>query len=182
MRKILMWMFLCLMPVVSMQAQEDVTKFLGIPVDGTEEEMIQKLKAKGFWMDEDVGMLRGEFNGVDVYVTIATNKGKVRRVGLADVSTRDEEGIRRRFNTLCEQFVDNEKYISASLSDYVIQEDEDIQYEMSVHDKQYEAAFYQLGSIDTVAIYNEVVAALADKYTEEQLSNPNEDLQVEMLA
>ena len=82
MRKILMWMFLCLMPVVSMQAQEDVTKFLGIPVDGTEEEMIQKLKAKGFWMDEDVGMLRGEFNGVDVYVTIATNKGKVRRVGL----------------------------------------------------------------------------------------------------
>ena len=29
-------------------AQEDVTKFLGIPVDGFKPEMIRKLKAKGF--------------------------------------------------------------------------------------------------------------------------------------
>ena len=29
-------------------AQNDVTKFLGIPVDGTKAEMIRKLKAKGF--------------------------------------------------------------------------------------------------------------------------------------
>ena len=29
-------------------AQKDVTKFLGIPVDGTKAEMMQKLKAKGF--------------------------------------------------------------------------------------------------------------------------------------
>lgn len=28
-------------------AQQDVTKFLGIPVDGSKSEMIQKLKAKG---------------------------------------------------------------------------------------------------------------------------------------
>lgn len=182
MKKIFMCVFLCLLATVAIQAQEEVTRFLGIPVDGTEEEMILKLKEKGFRIDEDVDMLRGEFNGEDVYVTIATNKGKVRRIGLSDVSTRDEEGIRRRFNTLCEQFVNNEKYISASLSDYVIQDDEDIQYEMNVHDKQYEAAFYQLGSIDTMAIYNEVVAVLADKYTEEQLSNPNEDLQVEMFS
>ena len=167
MKKIFMCMFLCLLATVAIQAQEEVTRFLGIPVDGTEEEMILKLKEKGFRIDEDVDMLRGEFNGEDVYVTIATNKGKVRRIGLSDVSTRDENGIRLRFNTLCEQFVNNEKYISASLSDYVIQDDEDIQYEMNVHDKQYEAAFYKLGSIDTMAIYNEVVAVLEDKYTEE---------------
>ena len=29
-------------------AQKDVTKFLGIPVDGTKAQMIAKLKAKGF--------------------------------------------------------------------------------------------------------------------------------------
>lgn len=29
-------------------AQKDVTQFLGIPVDGTKTEMVQKLKAKGF--------------------------------------------------------------------------------------------------------------------------------------
>ena len=29
-------------------AQKDVTQFLGIPVDGSKSEMIQKLKAKGY--------------------------------------------------------------------------------------------------------------------------------------
>ena len=29
-------------------AQQDVTKFLGIPVDGSKSDMIQKLKAKGY--------------------------------------------------------------------------------------------------------------------------------------
>lgn len=32
----------------ALYAQKDVTKFLGIPVDGTKTAMIQKLKAKGF--------------------------------------------------------------------------------------------------------------------------------------
>lgn len=35
---------------VAMYAQKDVTKFLGIPVDGTKSAMIQKLKAKGFYL------------------------------------------------------------------------------------------------------------------------------------
>ena len=33
---------------LAMYAQKDVTKFLGIPVDGTKSEMIKKLKEKGF--------------------------------------------------------------------------------------------------------------------------------------
>ena len=37
-----------LMFSVAVYAQKDVTKFLGIPVDGTKSAMIQKLKAKGF--------------------------------------------------------------------------------------------------------------------------------------
>ena len=32
----------------NMNAQKDVTKFLGIPVDGFKTEMISKLKSKGF--------------------------------------------------------------------------------------------------------------------------------------
>ena len=45
-------------------AQRDVTKFLGIPVDGSKSEMIQKLKAKGFKSaSHDKNILEGTFNG-----------------------------------------------------------------------------------------------------------------------
>ncbi len=84
-----------------MQAQEeekDVTKFLGIPVDGYKPAMIEKLKAKGFtsttW-DKDV--LEGEFNGADVQVSIATNNNKVWRIMLADKNNRGETDIKIRF-------------------------------------------------------------------------------------
>lgn len=53
----------------AVHAQKDVTKFLGIPIDGTKSEMIKKLKEKGFTesvLGDDV--LEGEFNGVDVYI------------------------------------------------------------------------------------------------------------------
>lgn len=45
----------------ALYAQKDVTKFLGIPVDGTKTAMIQKLKAKGFtpstW-DKNIGTIK----------------------------------------------------------------------------------------------------------------------------
>ena len=57
-------------------AQKDVTKFLGIPVDGTKAEMIQKLKAKGFTSVGYQDVLEGEFNGTDVYLHVVTNNNK----------------------------------------------------------------------------------------------------------
>lgn len=58
----------------SMYAQKDVTKFLGIPVDGTKSEMIQKLKAKGFTYNSVKDMLEGEFNGSEVQIAVVTNR------------------------------------------------------------------------------------------------------------
>lgn len=61
-----------------MSAQNDVTTFLGIPVDGFKSEMKQKLVSKGF-VPKKVGtneFLEGEFNGTDVHVYIATNNIK----------------------------------------------------------------------------------------------------------
>ena len=46
MKKILLSLTL-LMLSVAMYAQNEVTKFLGIPIDGTKADMIQKIKAKG---------------------------------------------------------------------------------------------------------------------------------------
>ena len=54
-------------------AQKEVTKFLGIPVDGLKPAMMQKLKAKGFVYNQRLDCLTGEFNGHDVRVSVVTN-------------------------------------------------------------------------------------------------------------
>lgn len=157
-------------------AQQDVTKFLGIPVDGSKSEMIQKLKAKGYTSSQhNKEILVGEFNGTDVNIHIATNNNKVCRIMVCDANSIDEGGIRIRFNRLCEQFKKNSKYLS--LQDYTISEDEDISYEMSVHSKKYDALFYQAPLVvDSVETANKLRAALLVKYTEEQLANPTEEI------
>ena len=106
---------IALVCAATLQAQEeekDVTKFLGIPVDGYKPAMIEKLKAKGFtsttW-DKDV--VESEFNGTDVYVHVVTNNNKVYRIMLADKNTQGETDIRIRFNLLCQQFENNPRYI-----------------------------------------------------------------------
>lgn len=144
MKKILLFLVLCFISIFGM-AQTDVTKFLGIPVDGSKIEMIRKLKTKGFKQSPDVAdVLIGKFNGTDVYVYIVTNNDKVCRIMVCDVNTMNETDIRIRFNVLCEQFKNNSKYRSFSEEDPKLKEDENISYEMTVHKKRYEADFYQI--------------------------------------
>ena len=160
-------------------AQEDVTKFLGIPVDGSKSEMIQKLKAKGYTSSQhNKDILVGEFNGTDVNIHIATNNNKDCRIIVCDANNIDERSIQIRFNRLCEQFAHNPKYVS--LQDYTIPEDEDISYEISVHKKRYEAVFYQQPT-DTVTVREKLRSVLLSKYTEEQLANPTEETQSEII-
>lgn len=157
-------------------AQKDVTKFLGIPVDGTKEEMIQKLKAKGFRSSSyDREVLEGEFNGRNVQIYIVTNNNKVYRIMVCDANKVREREIQIRFNTLCLQFKNNEKYLS--FDNYFIPDDEDISYEMLVHKKRYEAIFYQNPDMtDTLAIRNTIRPILLSKYTEDELNSPPEEL------
>jgi len=160
-------------------AQQDVTKFLGIPVDGSKSEMIQKLKAKGYTsspLDKDV--LVGEFNGADVNIHVVTNNNKVYRIMICDVNNIDERDIQIRFNRLCEQFVNNSKYSSLPLEEYMIPDDEDISYEITVHKKRYEAVFYQ--KTDETFMAKQIEAAFP-QYTKEQLANPSEELRAEIV-
>ncbi len=133
---------------ISMYAQREVTKFLGIPVDGTKSEMIQKLKAKGF---EEIpgsdGALSGEFNGSEVILYVHTNNNKVWRIALMDLYVVDEAKIKVRFNRLCHQFSNNPKYVPAYDEDFILSDDYDISYEISVHQKQIEASFFQKASM-----------------------------------
>ena len=122
---------------------QSVTKFLGIPVDGTEYAFKNKLKAKGFKDSKVVdGALEGEFNGEDVYVSVQTQSGKVWRVSVMDKTFRDETQIRIRFNNLLDMFYSNKKYLSHPNNEFLSQM-EDIEYEIAVHNKQYQAVFYQ---------------------------------------
>ena len=171
---------------VALFAQKDVTQFLGIPVDGSKIDMIEKLKSKGFTISpNDKDILVGQFNGVSVNVHIVTNNNKVCRIMVSDVNNSNAADIKIRFNNLLEQFKKNEKYMTASLTpqEYVIKDDEDISYEMTVNKKRYDAAFYQLPlKIDTVALAEKIKSKLASKYTEEQFANPTEELRKEMIT
>lgn len=171
---------------IALFAQNDVTQFLGIPVDGNKIELIEKLKSKGFTIKpNEKDILIGQFNGTTVNIHIVTNNNKVCRIMVADANFSKEIDIKIRFNNLLQQFKKNEKYVPASLNPekYVIPEDEKISYEMLVNKKRYEAAFYQIPlKIDTLSIAEKIKSELALKYTEEQLSNPTEELQKEMIT
>ena len=65
--------------VISAQTNSNVLKFMGIPVDGSKTEVIQKLKEKGFKYDSINDCLTGQFNGMDSRIFISTNKNKVDR-------------------------------------------------------------------------------------------------------
>lgn len=164
---------------LTISAQTDVTTFLGIPVDGFKADMRKKLIAKGFTPTtyrEDV--LEGEFNGHDVHVYIVTNNNKVWRIMVADRNGTDEAQIKIRFNTLCHQFEKNERYFT--LKDMTIPEDEDISYEMSVHDKEYQAGYYQLPSSESIDALNAAIyKKMESRYTEEQLQNPTKEIEEE---
>lgn len=173
MKKTLLSIVLCCISIVGM-AQKDVTKFLGILVDGSKIEMTRKLKAKGFTQSPNVeNMLIGEFNGLDVEVYIITNKDKVCRIMVCDTNTRDEASIISRFNVLCNQFKKNSKYCSLE-DDQQLKVDEDISYEMSAHKKRYEAIFYQMPDTTLANYKDELIDIIYSKYTKEQLDNPSD--------
>lgn len=165
---------------VSLFAQNDITKFMGIPIDGFKPEMIQKLKGKGFVSStSDENILEGEFNGTQVNVYVVTNNNKVCRIMLSDVLQMDETDIKIRFNNLCRQFENNAKY--TSYGDYIISEDEDISYEMGVNNKRYEAVFYQnLVITDTLSLHNDLNEVILQKYSEKDLQNPTDEIKADI--
>lgn len=171
MKRIFLFYIMAIM-AISMSAQNDVTTFLGIPVDGFKSEMKQKLVSKGF-VPKKVGtneFLEGEFNGYDVNVYIGTNKNKVYRIMLADKNKVDEAQIKIRFNNLVKQFENNKRY--HAFGDYSLSDKEDISYEMGINNKEYAA--YYLQDPDFENIDAQIQTAIEEKYSAEELKNPSE--------
>lgn len=163
----------CAIAQTNTEQKKDVTTFLGIPVDGQKNEMIQKLKNKGFSYDAKHDRLKGEFNGKDVEISVVTNKGKVYRIVVDDANYTDEADIKIRFNNLCYQFENNPKYIKLS-EDYTIGENENISYEVMVNKKKYQVAFSQVNKEYAIDIYerlNEVKNTSIDRIDTTSLTN-----------
>ena len=173
--------FLTLLAMIAISAsvfaQKEVTKFLGIPVDGSPSEMIKKLKAKGFTTDEkfiqavkrgsvdwdEPEVLTGRFNGERVMVYLGVEQNKVWRIYLADKDNRDETQIKIRFNTLVRQFEGNGKYVPL-VDEQTIADDEDISYQMTVNKKQYQAGFVQKGEDGMVDLKRIVWFTIGEGY------------------
>ncbi len=173
MKRILINLLITLIALVA-NAEKDVTQFLGIPVDGTKSEMIQKLKAKGFKTSStDPEFLEGEFNGTPVKITVVTNGNKVWRIAVFDEIKLNEQLIKNRFNNLCYQFLNNGKYSTIPELCKLIPEDEDVKYETIVHNKEYQALFFQ----KSANYDDELRSFYLTKYSPEELNNPTKEIE-----
>ena len=124
----------------------DVTTFLGIPVDGKKDDMMLELiKKKGFKpRSTGYGLeyLQGVFNGQDVMVIIATYRNKVYRVYIQENNAHSAGDIKLHYNNLVRQFEKNQNYIEPD-KDQTIPDDVNISDEMINHEKKFIAEFYQ---------------------------------------
>ena len=179
--KRLFFILIVALTAVNTMAENYPTKFLGIPIDGTKQEMIGEIQAKGFTYNREFGNLSGEFNGTDVNVYVVTNNNKTYRVMVSEQRTWSEGQIRIRFNNLMKQFNDNSKYIPAILNQDYISENEDISYEMAVHDKMYSARYLQITHpADTSILAQDAAEIVVDMVS--HITHEDSDINSEALA
>ena len=140
MKRFLATFLFVLMTIAAIAQDSNTIKFLGIPVDGTKNEMISKLQAKGYKYDASSDALFGEFNGTDVAIFVQTVNNRVWRIGIVDANVdKDEANIKIRYNKLFKQLSNNGKYEVHAGS--TLGEEEDISYGTTVLNKRYEASF-----------------------------------------
>lgn len=175
MKKLLLLLATTIVSLASF-AQQDVTKFLGIPVDGTKAAMIQKLKGEGFVYNPKGDFLTGDFNGHKVNVGIITYKNKVWRIMVIDHEKSNESEIKIKFNNLVHQFSRNKKYRPVTNDNYIIPEDEDISFNINMYSKRYSASYCQIPE-DTVKLNKILHDSLVEKYGEEHLSDTTKVIQ-----
>ena len=159
MKRFLATFLFVLMTIVSIAQNSNTIKFLDIPVAATKKEMISKLQAKGYEYDAYSDVLLGEFNGTNVIIYVQTVNNRVWRIGICDANVNnDAANIKIRYNNLFKQLSNNDKYKIDSGS--ILGEEEDISYEMTIHNKRYEATF----TFKDKSIHGRVWYMIVEKY------------------
>lgn len=140
MKRFLATFLFVLMTIAAIAQDSNTIKFLGIPVDGTKEEMISKLQAKGYKYYAYSDNLSGEFNGIDVIIYVQTVNNRVWRIAVADANVNNEVDIKYRYNRLFKQLSNNGKYEVHAGS--TLGEKDNISYGMTFLKKRYDAVFH----------------------------------------
>lgn len=137
------FLFIILIAVINniTTAGQNAIEFLGIPVDGTREEMVRNIVSKGFTYHDYavVDGLFGEFNGEDVIVRLETVNGRVYRVTVSETTIRNRSEAKIHFNDLYKQFINSGKYTLAWGKP--IDENVDITYEINAFGKRFDVGF-----------------------------------------
>lgn len=166
MKKIFLSIFLLFS--LSLLGQSDCVKFLGIPIDGTQNKMIRQLQKKGYrlqYASGNVKYLEGEFNGFDANIFINTTKGKVDRVMVTPQNHKNETEIITEFNNLLYYFTNSEKYISdPKAPNNLIDSNENISYEIIENRKEYIAYFHQKYTEKEIQLLKKDILKDYDKY------------------
>ena len=137
--------------------------------------MVKALKSKGFQDSrEDLRFLRtgfyglesgkllsGEFNGMQVIVSVIENKGKVCGIGVVENLKRNEAQIKRAFNDLVEQF-NNHKNYKPYKENQKIAESEKVGDGLRYYNKEYRAIFYQKGLDGETSVKRKVIVSLCE--------------------
>lgn len=91
---------------MNIYAQNEHLKFKGVPIDGTRNEFVQKMKAAGFTylgIEEDITFLKGDFAGVKgCTVAVTTLKGRdlVSRIAVIFPESDTWQGVESYYQDL----------------------------------------------------------------------------------
>lgn len=124
------------------QTDERALKFMGIPVDGSEKDMVEGLNARGFSQYFD-SYLTGLFNGEDVRLFIKTNHNLVDRIKVEYPYCSEENDTRIKYNTLLSRFNRNAKYVSLNPRDEIPPQ-ERIYRAILSNSRHYDVCFFYL--------------------------------------
>ena len=142
--KRLFFIFFAAIMTVCVLAETYPTKFLGIPIDGSKQEMIRKIQGKGFLYNKQLDCFTGVFIGEKVVVSLRTYEGKVCQVMVSSLQSYSEKQIKDKFNNLMKQFNEHPNYISAPLEQAYIDKKERVSREISQNGKKYAAYYMQI--------------------------------------
>ncbi len=122
---------------------ESVLKFVGVPIDGTKEQMYRALRAKGFERESYEDFMTGMFNGESVKVIMSTNRGIVDRIRVIYPYCSEANDTRVKYNMLLSRFNRNAKYVCVN-PHAEIPTDEGIYWVLNENTKAYDAVYFYL--------------------------------------
>ena len=122
---------------------ETALKFMGIPIDGPEEQFFEALKAKGFKKGYSDDYATGMFNGEEVRIYLSTNHKMVDRVRVIYPYCSEENDTRVKYNMLLSRFNRNAKYVCVNPRSEV-PANEKIYWKLQENTKAYDAVYFFL--------------------------------------